>query len=126
MSKEIIFYCSRYPELSEQLMGRICQALQLRREVLISGRNSQEVACARQVICHLLYSFTDLSFMQIGTLIGRSRPAVYYNNSEALKHLQTKDQLFTNYWLKSIRSILKSMDELPQEMFGNKQYIRRK
>ncbi|RAJ75523.1 DnaA-like protein [Chitinophaga dinghuensis] len=124
MRKKIIFPCSRYPRLSEELMTRICSALQLRIEVLISGRNSKEVACARQVICHLFCSFSDLSFGQIGTLIGRSRPAVYYNNSEAIKHLQTKDQLFVNYWLKSIRIILKSMDELPLEMFEKKQYIR--
>ncbi|MBV8254992.1 MAG: hypothetical protein JO154_20495 [Chitinophaga sp.] len=126
MRRKIIFPCTQYPHLANELMTGICHALQLRKEVLILGRNSKEVACARQVICHLFCSFSDLSFSQIGALIGRSRPAVHYNNSEAIKHLQTKDELFVNYWLKSIRSIMKSIDELPVEMFENKQYIRRK
>ncbi|WP_160711264.1 helix-turn-helix domain-containing protein [Chitinophaga solisilvae] len=104
--RHIIFSSAENPQLAQDMVRLICHALQLRIEVLLSGKNTKEVACARQVICYLLCRFTDISFAATGKVIHRSRPAVHYNFGEAAKHVKVQDELFMHCWSKVIPVLL--------------------
>lgn len=96
-------------DLADQVVTTICHALQLRKEVLTSGRNDKYVACARQVICYALIKFFKVTFVQAGRSINRSRPAVYYNLNEAVKHFTVGDFIFMEQWRK-ITAVLPVLD----------------
>lgn len=112
MYRTIIFSSVTRPQLAEEMILLVCHALQLRKNILISGRNSKEVACARQIICYLLCRYTDVSFGKTGRAICRSRPAVHYNFNEALKHIKAEDPLFMQYWNSIIPLILQRCGEI--------------
>ncbi|RBL88542.1 hypothetical protein [Chitinophaga flava] len=87
-------------DFADQVVDTICHALQLRKEMLFSGRNDKYVACARQVICYVLIRFFNVTFAQAGKSLNRSRPAVYYNLNEATKHFTVADYIFMEQWHK--------------------------
>ncbi|WP_212006491.1 hypothetical protein [Chitinophaga sp. HK235] len=100
MKRKIKIHGQPENDFADQTVDAICHALQLRKEVLTSGRNDKYVACARQVICYVLIRFFNVTFAQAGKSLNRSRPAVYYNLNEAIKHLTVADYTFMEQWQK--------------------------